>query len=192
MTLGPRRRKRHAEARRYLLEQLAVERDDLPAILTELERRGIAPARSTFYGWARDERGRVPQDASGAWSIATDTTGRPDVVLGLLAWLTVASKWRRTSLTRSEAAWAVRLSAALPRDVEQTLLRGYIGRSGESEAPRALFSFWQWVKTYVRLDAEGRSGELDSELAIAYLAFGGMMADRMPLSDTDEEIGDAR
>lgn len=186
MALSNRKRKKLDQARVVLRRAVAGGRDDWAAILEQLQLDGIAPAKSTFYQWVREERAAEASDDSGTWSLATDKTERPDIVLALLAWLAVESKWRRTSVTVDEATWAVRLCAALPHDVEATLLAG---RRMDGKAPppaRSIFSFWQWVRAYAH-----KTPGLDHELAAIYYLSPGLgedlVADALDLDSDKEE-----
>lgn len=92
----------------------------------ELQRSGGAvPARATAYEWARQWREEREADDSGVWTLERDQTGRPDLVMRVLA----ALRWHRAGadaqdpalrlsqpvyVTHDEAGWIVRLGVALP------------------------------------------------------------------------------
>lgn len=103
-----------AEARAYVQNQVDLGRSDAPAILRELDLKGLGVSRSTLYEWLRIERERESTDSSKPWSLATDETGRPDVVLTVLKGIFEASDYRRKSLTQAEARWCVKITHAAP------------------------------------------------------------------------------
>lgn len=88
-----------------------------PDILRSLEEQGLAPARSTLYAWVRQWRDARALDTSGAWTLATDETGRPDIVMRVLAALEGTRMWREDTdqhITHTDARWLVRLATAFP------------------------------------------------------------------------------
>lgn len=55
MAVGNQRRKGLQAARQYVRRQLDIGRRDRAAIYRELELNGLAPGRSTFYEWVRQD-----------------------------------------------------------------------------------------------------------------------------------------
>lgn len=109
---GSQRRKR--QARDYL--EAALIRGDAPAEIyraMQLE-LGWVPSRSTVYAWAKDWQEARARDQSGRWSLATDETGRPDIVLRVLAALIATTHGRMDDISVDEARWLVKLARAVP------------------------------------------------------------------------------
>jgi hypothetical protein len=116
-------------------------------ILEALELRGRnVPSRSTVYKWVGDWRAaHSSSDAVVPWSLATDRTGRPDIVMRVIAALDDATDGRRTfTVSLAQANWLVKLAAALPDDWAE---RQGIGADGE-DVPGAVRLFY-WADVYL-------------------------------------------
>ena len=113
MALSKRKAARMDEARQYLRNELA-KGTAVGEIERALDLKGMAVAHSTIYSWAKVERQQELADKSGPWLLATDDTGRPDLILRILHVLFEISGFRRRSITRAEARWCVRIATAVP------------------------------------------------------------------------------
>lgn len=163
---------RRQQAREYVERRLRFhEYDDKADIL-----RGAqldldwAPSRSTFYGWVKDWENRRARDKSGYWSLANDNTGRPDLVMRVIAALVAASGGRGVRLTNAEAVWIARLGAALP----DILALSTVTPSGERE-PAGERRLYEEAARFVdaeTADDEDRLAELESWAAVMYAADG--------------------
>ncbi len=113
------------------------------------------PSRSTFYTWAQRWDQARAADPSGRWSLATDTTGRPDIILRLLAALLAVSKGERDEITTDDARWVVRLASAIPPEWpdESWRVRGKDGTESLAIEHGAV-RLYNWAVRYA--DAERR------------------------------------
>lgn len=119
MALSSRKQKRIEAARQHLRNQLDLGRTNFGAVLREMQLDGIAPSRSTFYEWVRAERAVSAADKSGAWSLADDKTGRPDIVLEVLSGIYYDSNTRVRSISHDEAQLIVRIATAVPEVLDK-------------------------------------------------------------------------
>jgi hypothetical protein len=111
-------------------------------------------------------RGRLPswRDRS-TWTLATDDTGRPDIVLRVLAAALDVSKGKITQIGKADAAWVVRLATALPRLLDEARP---VARSLHNHWRRPLWELL--VRAQMYRSAEERQDtarliELDAEMA---------------------------
>lgn len=145
-----RQRRAAARARERFIELLTAGSSPADAYREIQEGRG-APARSTAYEWAREWKAQRDQDDSGEWTLATDTTGRPDVVMRILAslgnarirLLATGRDPDRRVVSVAEARWAVKVAEAVPwilsDAVDQHLRQPRSDRTaGYFDAPLAL------------------------------------------------------
>lgn len=171
------RRDRKSAARNYIEGRLRqADYDDLADILKGAEQDlDWAPSRSTFYQWVREWREARARDTSGQWSLATDDTGRPDVVMSVLAALIGRSRGRFVPISRAEARWMVRLATAIPAVLEDGTSYRRIDEHGVGHDPIGpawgALRLFKWATRYV--DAEARQdesalAELDGTVAMLY------------------------
>lgn len=168
---------RKQRAREYVERRLGFhDYDDLADVLRGLEQTlPWAPSRSTFYSWVKQWREARARDRSGAWSLLNDETGRPDIVMRVIAALIGQSRGRhRPTVTSAEAHWIVRLALAVPDILaDQTQYRQVIGVDPEPVAatiPGAL-NLWAEALSYVEAESAAdtnRLAELDRRVALCY------------------------
>lgn len=165
-------RARRSAARTYLHQRLRETQGDTQGLLAELEREfgEAAPARSRFYDWVREWRvGREP-DRSSLWTLASDKTGDPELVLIAIAdrtkrmWARYDEDVRKGVTprldfgvgdrgevlggpTHLEATWLARVARAFPflaqRTEDGVLARGAL--------------LWRYALEYADLDLRGAS-----------------------------------
>lgn len=173
---------RKAKARQYI-ERRLVSRDyeELSDVLHGAEQElDWAPSRSTFYEWVRQWREARARDRSGTWTLATDETGRPDIVMDVLAALIGSSRGRLATLTVAEARWIVRLATAVPIILkDKTRFRGVDAQGhgiGDPIGPAwGTLNLWEWALQYVDAENVGdqkQLSELDATVAMLYGAGG--------------------
>ncbi len=119
LALSTRGRDRRQTAREYVERRLAFrDYDDLSDVLKGAQQLDWAPSRSTFYLWVKAWRAERARDQSGPWTLANDETGRPDIVMRVIATVHGQSRGRLNSVTTTEAKWIVRVALALPGILE--------------------------------------------------------------------------
>lgn len=101
----------------YVEDRLALgDFDRVSDVLADIKRHfRWEPSRSTFYAWVKSWRD-AQGDGSGLWTLAKDRTGRPDVVMRVIAAIYENSQGRRGTVTVDQARWLVKLAAALPAE----------------------------------------------------------------------------
>ena len=151
--------------------------DDLADVLRGAQRElPWAPSRSTFYQWVREWQGREAAVSDTAWTLATDVTGRPDVVMKLLAFAWAWSGGRIRRIGAARAQWAVRLATALPHFLAVPPAADSPAAMAQQELVQSPLS-WLWVVAgeYAQAEAAGESTmELDLAHAtsLAWLGWG--------------------
>ncbi len=129
-----------------------------------------APSKTTFYRWLKEWDLAHPADRGEQWSLFNDSTGRPDVVLRVLAALAGRSRRPRT-VSIHEAQLLVRLATAAPKLLRDTVTET---RRGSYPAWGAL-SLWRWASRYLSAESRGDLDELallDFDLATLYVTDG--------------------
>ena len=181
------RNRRRTKAREYVEQRLGIrDFDELTEILRDAERSlSWAPPRSTFYGWVSEWKTARARDRSGRWSLSTDETGRPDIVMSVLAALVGRSHGRHQTLTVAEARWLVRLGTAVP-DILADGRHLEPDESGVFNVPGqpswGTLSLWSWALHYVDAETAGDDdalAELDGKVAMLYANGGRHFAEAM-------------
>lgn len=157
------RQQTRQDAREYVERRLTAHNyDDLADILKGASLHlNWAPSRSTFYEWVREWRESRSSDTSGKWSLATDKTGRPDILMRVLAELFRVSSGNADELTVGEAEWLVRLANAIPPTWPAVRWRQGL-RDGSSQTvtePGALHLL-SWARRYLDAETQGNADEL--------------------------------
>lgn len=107
----------------------------------------VTPSLKTIGGMVKGVRER---DVSGAWSVASDTTGVPGVVLDVLAAVIVTTAGKSRSITRDEAATIANIEQAapgLPAFELWRMARIYLARAAHDEPTDdldGLLAFQPW------------------------------------------------
>lgn len=163
-----RSQKRRRQAREYL-EAGLIRGEDRAELLRAMQRDlEWAPSRSTFYAWAQQWDLARASDLSESWSLATDTTGRPAVVLRVLAGLLAYSQGR-AQISVDDARWLVRLGNGAPDDWPSM----YVAYGGTAERPPSVtpgpIRLYHWA---VRCAEAERAGDT-AALARLQNAFAG-------------------
>ncbi len=114
-------------------------------------------------------RTRLPRwrDKS-TWMLASDSTGRPDVVLRVLAALREASNGGITRIGQDDARWIVKIAEAAPRLLSNEPLERRVFALDGNPALEMLF----FAQNYRVADDAGDTAELlalDAELADRYV-----------------------
>jgi hypothetical protein len=167
-----RSQKRRREAREYLEAQLNLG-EDRAAIFRGMQRDLYwTPSRSTFYAWAHQWDEARARDQSGDWSLATDTTGRPDIVLRVLVALLAASQGRRDEISADDARWLVRLASAVPSEWPDKMWRVKT-TSGEWQpaTEHGAIRLYNWAVRYAAAEADSDTNALalyDDLVAMEY------------------------
>lgn len=198
---GRTRQRRREAARRWVENRLNGPHQELVEILRDAEQELTwAPPRSTFYEWVGDWKARRSRDQSGPWSLGEDTTGRPDIVMSVLAALAGAAGGTPgpitypeakaivrlgsafEPITNGEARWLVRLAIAVPDilvDGDAWDLSAYSMKEAVSGSVLGAIRLHRWALRYVDAETAGDTEllrDLDTTVAALY-ASGGRQRD---------------
>ena len=130
---------------------------------------GDYPSKTTFYRWVKEWQESHAKDNSGPWTLATDETGRADLVMRVVAALAgYRGSFDPPGVTHREARWIVSLWEAVP-EVNET------GLGGDRTPYWGTLNLWHWVQDYTRAESLSDTEELarlDTRLAAVYAASG--------------------
>lgn len=121
----------------------------------------------------------TPRDTSAPWTLKDADPGDARSILDMLAWLIEYTEGRKTTVSKAEAEWILRLAKAapdLPAQMVWNLTRAYL-LAGEDEAKLAeidhlvAFAPWRGKDGTARYNAALDKGWLDLPLPAAVLVF---------------------
>jgi hypothetical protein len=156
-----RSQKRRRLARQYVEARLNLAEDRAEIYRSMQLELDWAPSRSTFYAWAQQWDQARARDESGPWSLATDSTGRPDVVLRVLAALLAVSHGQRDEISADDARWLVRLASAVPTEWPDEKWRVKTASGDWQDViEHGAIRLYNWAVRYADAEARGDTNAL--------------------------------